>query len=193
MILGSSKFDLLEKVSDFTNTSSGVIDTFLPRESQTAYVSQLLYVLTLYISKTAALQFLMLLTRPSWAGSPDLRRIVVKVTTMFVVTWLVIVVLCILFQCAVPDPWDQASGRCFDQVRTHALTMPYHENDEDQLAFWMSNGVIDVTTQLLTGLAPLYLLSNLHLPIAKKRLALLSFTPNLTYQIPPDLHDHVLT
>ena len=49
------------------------------------------------------------------------------------------------------------------------------------MAFWIANGVIDVATQLLIGVAPVYLLFDVHLPVANKRLAFLSFTPNLTY------------
>ncbi|CAD6573233.1 MAG: hypothetical protein ASARMPREDX12_005913 [Alectoria sarmentosa] len=104
------------------------------------YVSQFFYVFTIYIAKTAALQFLMLLARPNWSDSTNLRRITVKGITVFIVTF-----------------WT-----LFRSV------------------FWIINGVIDVTTQLLIGLAPLYLLFNVHLPMAKKRLVLLSFTPNIT-------------
>lgn len=52
--------------------------------------------------------------------------------------------------------------------------------DGNQLAFWTANGVIDITTQFGVGLLPIYLLLNLHLPMAKKRLAMLSFIPNVT-------------
>ena len=48
----------------------------------------------------------------------------------------------------------------------------------------MTNGVIDVATQLFTGLAPIYLLFNLHLPLAKKLPGMLAFTPNLTSVAP---------
>ncbi|KAL9130490.1 MAG: hypothetical protein Q9175_007011 [Cornicularia normoerica] len=133
---------------------------------KSAYASQFFYVSTLYTAKTAALQFLVLLARPNWPDSPDLRRFTVGATRIFIATWLVVAVLCISFQCAAPNPWDQASGRCFNQS-----------------AFWITNGVIDAITQLLIGLAPIYLLFNIHLSVAKKRLAFLSFTPN-TMTIP---------
>ncbi|MCJ1452317.1 hypothetical protein MMC28_002659 [Mycoblastus sanguinarius] len=102
------------------------------------YVSQIFYVLTIYIAKMAALQFLLILALPNGLNKPDLRRVTVKSTIIFILTWLAIAVLCVIFQCAVPQPWDHASGRCFNG-----------------LAFWIANGVIDVTTQLLIGLAPI--------------------------------------
>lgn len=58
--------------------------------------------------------------------------------------------------------------------------MPYNEDNENQIAFWTINGVIDVITQLLIALVPIYLLFSLQLSMAKKRLAMLSFTPNIT-------------
>ena len=73
------------------------------------------------MAKMAALQFLNLLARPKGTGRLDLRQISVKGTTAFIVMWLIVATLCISFQCAVPHPWDQASGRCFNQVRAHGM------------------------------------------------------------------------
>ena len=49
-----------------------------------------------------------------------------------------------------------------------------------QLAFWSANAAVDVASTLMIGLIPIYLLYNLRLPKGNKRLAMLSFTPNLT-------------
>ncbi|KAM0800486.1 hypothetical protein BDR22DRAFT_852051 [Usnea florida] len=130
---------------------------------KSAYVSQFFYVFTIYTAKTAALQFLKQLARSNESERPNLKRIAVQGSTVFIFAWLVIALLCISFQCTVPDPWDQASGRCFNQF-----------------AFWTTNGIIDIIMQLLIALAPIYLLFNLQLSRAKKRLAMLSFTPNIT-------------
>ena len=53
--------------------------------------------------------------------------------------------------------------------------------DNYQLAFWITNGVIDILTQSLIGLAPIYLLFNLQISVAHKRLAMVAFMPNMTY------------
>ena len=50
----------------------------------------------------------------------------------------------------------------------------------NQLAFWSVNAAVDVASTLMIGLMPIYLLFNLQLPQENKRLAMLSFTPNLT-------------
>ena len=55
-----------------------------------------------------------------------------------------------------------------------------NEADCIQLAFWSVNAAIDVITTTMIGLMPIYLLFNLQLPKDNKRLAMLSFTPNLT-------------
>ena len=49
-----------------------------------------------------------------------------------------------------------------------------------QSAFWSVNAVVDIASTLMIGLMPIYLLYNLQLPRENKRLAMLSFTPNLT-------------
>lgn len=100
-----------------------------------------------------------------------------------VILWLVIAVVCIAFQCKVPTPWNEASGKCFDRVRTiSALVTAASRNQAEwnQLAFWSANAAVDVASTLMIGLMPIYLLFNLQLPQENKRLAMLSFTPNLT-------------
>lgn len=54
------------------------------------------------------------------------------------------------------------------------------EADYMQVAFWSANAAVDVISTLMIGLMPIYLLYNLQLPKENKRLAMLSFTPNLT-------------
>lgn len=63
----------------------------------------------------AALQFLIALARPN-PNEPDWRRKTVIGTLYFVDVWLVVALLCVVFHCEVPHTWNEASGRCFDQV-----------------------------------------------------------------------------
>ena len=81
------------------------------------YTDDFFYIITIYISKLAACQFLIILARP---GEPTLRRTAVKGTLGLVTVWLVIAVVCIAFQCEVPTPWNEVSGQCFNQVRTRS-------------------------------------------------------------------------
>ena len=78
------------------------------------YTDDFFYIITIYLSKLAACQFLIILARP---GEPTLRRAAVKGTLGLVTVWLVVAVVCIAFQCMVPTPWNEVSGQCFDQVR----------------------------------------------------------------------------
>lgn len=55
------------------------------------------------------------------------------------------------------------------------------EADRYQMAFWIANGVADIATQLVVALAPIYLLYHLNIQAANKRVAFLSFMPNITY------------
>ena len=128
----------------------------------------------------AALQFLIALTRPN-PNELDWRRKTVIGTLYFVGIWLVVALFCILFQCKAPHTWDEASGRCFNQVRALTSINDRIESNGMQLDFWIANGVVDVVTQLLVGLTPIYLLMNLQLSAANKRLAMAAFAPNITY------------
>ena len=69
-----------------------------------SYVDEIFYIITIYLSKLAALQFLIVLARPN---EPTLRRAAVKGTLWLVISWLAIAVLCIAFQCKVPTPWNE--------------------------------------------------------------------------------------
>ena len=138
------------------------------------------YVFTIYIAKLASLEFLLLLARPNMSNRRDLRRTSVKGVISFIAVWLVVAIFCIAFQCALPHPWNQNSEHCFNRVCLW-LCNRQRKADVIQLGFWISNGTIDVVSQILIALAPIYLLFNLHLPVANKLLAFVSFTPTLTY------------
>ena len=143
-----------------------------------SYTDDFFYVITIYLSKLAALQFLIILARP---GEPTLRRTAVKGTLGLVTVWVVAAVVCIAFQCKVPTPWNEISGQCFDQVRNRPrLSFQKTVAERKQMAFWSVNAVVDTASALMIGLMPIYLLYNLQLPRENKRLAMLSFTPNLT-------------
>lgn len=122
----------------------------------------MLYVLTIYMTKIASLQFQNRLARPSGLNRLNIRRKSVKYTMLSVAAWTIIALLVLSFQCALPHPWVQPPARCIDQ-----------------LAFWITNGVVDTTTQLFIGLIPIYLLFNLQLSMNHKRIASMSFTPSL--------------
>lgn len=139
-----------------TSLSPNNLDIF----QKASYVDEFFYITTIYMSKLAALQFLIVLARPN---EPNLRRAIVRGTLGLIILWLVIAVMCIAFQCKVPTPWDYASRQCLNQ-----------------LAFRSANATIDVLSTLTIGFMPIYLLHNLQLPTGNKRLAMLSFTPNLT-------------
>ena len=144
-----------------------------------SYTDDFFYIITIYLSKLAALQFLIILARP---GEPTLRRAAVKGTLGLVTVWVVAAVVCIAFQCKVPTPWNEVSGQCFDQVQNPPGDRRFKnwQLKRKQLAFWSVNAVVDIASTLMIGLMPIYLLYNLQLPRENKRLAMLSFTPNLT-------------
>ena len=164
-------------------TDRGICTNLLMMGLKASYTDGFFYIITVYLSKLAALQFLIILARP---GEPTLRRAAVKGTVGLVTVWLVAAVVCIAFQCKVPTPWNEISGQCFNQVRNSPLSppprSPFQETaaEQKQLAFWSVNAVVDIASTLMIGLMPIYLLYNLQLPRENKRLAMLSFTPNLT-------------
>lgn len=74
------------------------------------------YILTIYMTKIACLQFQMKLVRPNGLDLWNLRRKSVQYTLLFVAAWTIAALLVVIFQCALPHPWVQTSERCIDQV-----------------------------------------------------------------------------
>ena len=138
------------------------------------------YILTIYTTKLASLHFQTKLTRPNGLKSFNPRRMSVQAISLCTAKWVLVTLIVLGFQCSLPHPWDQPAARCIDQVR-QSQSLIYSSADAKQFAFWITNGVVDVTTQLFIGTIPFYLLWNLQLPKANKRVASMSFMPSLLY------------
>ena len=83
---------------------------------QSGYASQIFYILTIFLSKIASLHFEMRLARPSGLGRLNLKRESVKYTMLLIASWIVIALLVLIFQCALPNPWIQNPAKCINQV-----------------------------------------------------------------------------
>ncbi|KAF4630594.1 hypothetical protein G7Y89_g7542 [Cudoniella acicularis] len=123
----------------------------------TAYLSQICYVITLSFAKMACAQFLITLTR-----TKNRQNIVTGILGL-IGAWLVVSLFCVALQCEYPNTWDTANGKCFNASK-----------------FWIANAVVDLTTQTLLAFVPVYLLWNLKMDKKRKRVAMLSFSPNIT-------------
>ena len=75
------------------------------------YVSTLLFILVASISKISALVFLYRL-----AGNA-LRKASVIITSILAVTWTIVVLSGMVFQCELPTPWRIWTGKCIPLVR----------------------------------------------------------------------------
>jgi len=61
-------------------------------------------------TKLATLQFLRTLARAAHY------RIIAESIMVLVGAWFVAAVFCLSFQCALPHPWNAATGKCLNQV-----------------------------------------------------------------------------
>ncbi|MCJ1355582.1 MAG: hypothetical protein MMC33_005574 [Icmadophila ericetorum] len=122
----------------------------------TGYASQLLYILSLCITKLAVLEFLGTL-----AQSP-VRRTATRSIMAVNGVWAIIATFCVAFQCGIPRPWAIISGHCFNQV-----------------AFWNALGAFDIMIDFAIVILPVYLLHDLKLVWKKKASVMAAFAGRL--------------
>ncbi|KAI4166126.1 MAG: hypothetical protein LQ342_000012 [Letrouitia transgressa] len=123
------------------------------------YVTQIFYVVTVYVAKLVGLYFFISLT------GENVKRKIVRCLMVFIGAWTTAAIFVVAFQCELPRPWkNPSSQKCVNK-----------------LAFWTVNGVVDILTQLCVGLLPVYLLAGLQLRKTKKIFSMLSFTPNMLF------------
>jgi len=123
---------------------------------KTTYAAQLLYVITLYLSRLAVFRFLRLL-----AAEQRRRRVVLLGTVSACVCGAVMAVI-LIFRCSPPKTWALFSNKCIDLVR-----------------FWEAEGIIGMLQDAFLAIVPVYLLHNVHLPWHKKAYVMGSFMVRL--------------
>jgi hypothetical protein len=85
------------------------------------FVSTILFVLALSISKCSVLLFLYHLAQST------LSRVGVVTTGVLVLLWTIAVLAVMVFQCEMPTPWDIWTGKCIPLVSLEYLQ--YYEHN----------------------------------------------------------------
>jgi hypothetical protein len=84
-----------------------------------AYATQLLYIPALCLSKLTTLVYLRALSPES------LFEMANTSLEVFIILWGVAAEFAIAFQCRLPSPWDNISGKCFNTVHLSSLVLTY--------------------------------------------------------------------
>ena len=74
------------------------------------YISQLLYVAVLCLTKLSIILSIRYIALARWAA------ISCQVLLYAVGLWGISAILALAFQCKLPSPWETSIGRCIDQV-----------------------------------------------------------------------------
>ncbi|KUJ14246.1 uncharacterized protein LY89DRAFT_752108 [Mollisia scopiformis] len=119
---------------------------------QAEYASQLLMTASLCVAKMVLLHFYAVL------GRHDIRLKVIKSVIVLNVVAYAMLLLCLAFQCGIPNPWEMFSGKCFDQV-----------------VFWDAFTVIDIFLDVCTICLPIYLLHDIKLRRSQKFYTIAAF------------------
>ena len=84
------------------------------------FVSTILFVLALSISKCSVLMFL------HRAANTTLQRVGIMIIGVIVLIWTLGVLTGIIFECEMPRPWEIWTGKCIPMVSSFARHKHYH-------------------------------------------------------------------
>ncbi|OJI83584.1 hypothetical protein ASPTUDRAFT_120390 [Aspergillus tubingensis CBS 134.48] len=120
------------------------------------YSSEILYILALSLAKTSVLLLLNRLAVNKW------HKRVSFWTSILVGIWTVPVFFTLALQCGVPNPWDFSEGHCVDSIRV-------------QFAFWTGISPIDIITELVICILPIYIVKPVQVVSGKKVTVVVAF------------------
>ncbi|RDH29256.1 hypothetical protein BDQ94DRAFT_174042 [Aspergillus welwitschiae] len=116
------------------------------------YSSNILYVLALSLAKISVLLLLNKLSVNRW------HKKISFWTSVLVGIWTVPVVFTLAFQCGVPEPLDASNGHCIDIF-----------------AFWAGISPIDIITELVICILPIYIVKPVQVIFGKKVTVVVAF------------------
>ncbi|KAI2863616.1 hypothetical protein CBS147320_6453 [Aspergillus niger] len=116
------------------------------------YSSNILYVLALSLAKISVLLLLNKLSVNRW------HKKILFWTSVLVGIWTVPVFFTLAFQCGVPEPWDASNGHCINIF-----------------AFWAGISPIDIITELVICILPIYIVKPVQVIFGKKVTVVVAF------------------
>ncbi|CAK42734.1 uncharacterized protein An16g01170, partial [Aspergillus niger] len=131
-------------------------DTEVQILEKVLYSSNILYVLALNLAKISVLLLLNRLAVNRW------HKKILFWTSVLVGIWTVPVFFTLAFQCGVPEPWDASNGHCIDIILT-------------QFAFWAGISPIDIITELVICILPIYIVKPVQVIFGKKVTVVVAF------------------
>ncbi|PYH32213.1 uncharacterized protein BO87DRAFT_460861 [Aspergillus neoniger CBS 115656] len=127
-------------------------DTEVQTLEKVLYSSEILYILALSLAKTSVLLLLNRLAVNKW------HKRISFWTSILVGIWTVPVFFTLALQCGVPNPWDFSDGHCVDSF-----------------AFWTGISPIDIITELVICILPIYIVKPVQVVSGKKVTVVVAF------------------
>ncbi|KAI9702963.1 MAG: hypothetical protein M1836_008177 [Candelina mexicana] len=150
MAFGSAQ-SAMTSIQIFSGTGNSIESlpvSEVERYQKTAYSSELLYIVTLFISKISVL---MLLRQITFRAIAPLHRRLVFILGSVLTMWSVASAISSAFQCRLPTVWMVLGEDCFDQF-----------------SFWMSYGVLNILTDAALIVLPIYAVWHVQLTVKER-------------------------
>ncbi|KAF2662413.1 hypothetical protein K491DRAFT_709782 [Lophiostoma macrostomum CBS 122681] len=116
------------------------------------YAATILYVLTVGLSKFSMCAFLTRL------AATKLHKMAIAVLGIVVLCWTIAITIGVVFECALPRPWEVFTGKCIDP-----------------LAFWTPATVVDVCTDVAMIIIPIHIVWGLQMQGQRKAVVVFIF------------------
>lgn len=124
------------------------------------YTYQILFIITIVLSKISLLLFITRLT-------PNVATIRVgRIILCLIATWGVATVFGFAFQCSLPQPWNNTTGVC-----------------QNQQALYYAAGAIDILTDIVLIILPVAILWGVQIQRKKRAIVMLVFVARLLWVI----------
>jgi hypothetical protein len=120
------------------------------------YAATILYVLTVGLSKFSMCAFLMRL------AATKLHKLAIVVLGVVVICWTIAITTSVVFECALPHPWEVFSGKCIDPM-----------------ALWTPATVVDVCTDVAMIFIPIHIVWGLQMQGQRKAVVVFIFLVRL--------------
>jgi hypothetical protein len=105
------------------------------------YVTTILFILVVSISKSSVLLFLYHLAETALQ-----RAIFIAISTL-VVLWTIVVLAGMIFQCELPTPWRIWTDKCIPLVGRSIVLVPWKCLTVAQVPFWMTMNIADIALE----------------------------------------------
>ncbi|MCJ1401744.1 hypothetical protein MMC11_004961 [Xylographa trunciseda] len=186
LIVVATIFSVLQTITVFVSVAHGfgkskenIGPGDLASIQKAQYADDILYIITLWLTKSSAALFFMRLT-------PNRHHLLTAKSVLVVSTvWAVVSVFMIALRCQLTTPWMDYDRQCTNLVgRSKTLVTLSSRLTYTQFLRWQIIGAIDIITEIALFSVAIYMVQGLQMPLLRKASVVLAFSFRLLIIIP---------